>query len=195
VYFQRDPSEATMRRSMLIAVAVVPLLSAPLAAARTEAVSWGKPGVSIDQYRTDAVTCGRLGYYADVSNTEAAHVFKDATGQLTANEAALSTTAMMAGSGSPEARRAAMMDLNNIVDRSAHIVESARPTERMKAVGNLLQAKVDDCLRARGYVRFRLTPQQRRHLAHLHLGSPARHAYLYSLATDPRVLQAQAMQP
>ena len=182
-----------MRHGLPRALAVACLLSDPLAAAKTEAWSWGKPGVSIDQYRTDAITCGRSGYYTDVSNTEAAHVFKRATKDIEANEAGLSSVAMLAGSGPPETRRAAGMELGNIVIQSAHIVEGTRPRERMKDVGALMQAKVDDCLTGRGYMRFRLTPQQRKHLGSLHLGSPERHIYLYQLATDPDVLKVQAM--
>jgi hypothetical protein len=63
----------------------------------------------------------------------------------------------------------------------------------MKDVGALMQSKVDDCLKSRGYVRFRLSDAQRRHLERLHLGSAERHIYLYRLATDPDVLRAQAM--
>lgn len=182
-----------MRHPLLRVVAVACLLPSSLGAAKTEATSWGKPGVTIDQYRTDAVSCGRIGYYLDVSNTEAAHVFKDATGQLEANEAAQPSIAMMAGSGPPEARRAAAMELNDIVNRSAHIVETTRPAKRIKDVGTLMQGRVDDCLKGRGYVHFRLTDAQRKHLAHLHLGSVDRHLYLYQLGTDPDVLKAQAM--
>ncbi len=168
-----------MRHSFMRAVAVACLLSAPLAAAQTEATSWGKPGVSIDQYRTDAITCGRTGYYADVSGTDAAKVFKDATGQLEANEADLTN-----------ATGPRIMD---IVTRSARIVDGTRPEERMKDIDALMQAKVDDCLKVRGYVHFKLTDSQRKHLARLHLGSAERHIYLYQLATDPDVLKAQAM--
>jgi len=100
---------------------------------------------------------------------------------------------MLTGSGPPEAKQAAIMELSDIVIQSAHIVEGTLPRERMKDVGTLMQAKVDDCLVGRGYVRFRLTPQQRKHLARLHLGSPERHFYLYQLATDPGVFKVQAM--
>lgn len=182
-----------MRQSFLSAVAVACLLSSPLPAAKTEATSWGKPGVSIDQYRTDAITCGRAGYYMDVSDTEAAHVFKDASGKLEANENAMASVATMAGMGPPEERRAAEMELTGIVDRSAHIVEGTHPAERMKAVGNLMQARVDECLKGRGYVHFKLTDSQRKHLSRLHLGSAERHIFLYQLGTDPDVLKAQAM--
>jgi hypothetical protein len=181
-----------MRPALPCAVAVAFLMSAPIAAAKTEATSWGKPGISIDQYRTDSITCGRAGYYMDVSHTEAAHVFKDATSQLTANEASMTQTAMIAGSSGAE-RMAAQMELSDMVSRSAHIIENTRPKERMKDVGNLMQSKVDDCLKGRGYTRFKFTAAQRKQLSRLHLGSVERHIYLYQLATDPAVLKAQAM--
>jgi len=184
-----------MRQSLSCAVVIACLLSAPALCARTEPVSWGKPGVSIEQYRRDAVECGRAGYYLDVSETEAAHVFKAATGQLQANEASLPSLAMLAGDGPPEERRAAALEVGDIVGRSAHIVDATRPQERIKAVGTLMQGTVDDCLRQRGYIRFRLTEAQRKQLGRLHLGSPARHAYLYELATNPAVLKDQATQP
>lgn len=166
-------------RALVCVGLLAALPAAPLSAARTEAVSWGKAGISIDQYRTDAITCGRAGYYADVSNTESAHVFKDATRQLQTNETDL------ANASGPR--------VLDIVARSAHIVDTTNAPERMKDVGALMQAKVDDCLKGRGYVRFRLTPVQRRQLSRLHLGSAERHIYLYRLATDPDVLSAQAM--
>jgi hypothetical protein len=195
LFFRHRLKEAMMRQPLRCAVAIACLLPAPLLGARTEAVSWGKPGVTIEQYRRDAVECGRAGYYLDVSETEAAHVFKAATGQLESNEASLPSLAMLAGDGPPSERAAAAMDVAGIVGRSAHIVEGTRPQERIRAVGTLMQGTVDDCLRQRGYIRFRLTDAQRRQLGRLHLGSPARHAYLYGLATDPVVLREQATRP
>lgn len=184
-----------MRQSLPYAVAIACLLSAPVVGARTEAVSWGKPGITIEQYRRDAVECGRAGYYLDVSKTEAADVFKTATGQLGANEASLPSFAMLAQGGPPEERIAAAVAAGDIVGRSAHIVDGTRPRERITAVGALMQDTVDGCLRERGYVRFRLTEAQRKQLGCRHLGSPARHAYLYELATNPAVLEDQATRP
>jgi len=181
-----------MRHNLVTAVTLACLLSAPLAAAKTEASSWGKPGISIDQYRTDAVTCGRAGYYMDVSNTEAAQVFKTASRELETNETDLQSQAEMPGSGNPMGDPRYLYRVMGIVNRSTRIVEGTRPTERIKAVGALMQAKVDDCLKGRGYVRFKLTPQQRHHLGQLHLGSVERHSYLYQLGTDAGVLSSQA---
>ena len=186
-----------MRQSLPFAVAIACLLSAPLASARTDAVSWGKPGVTIEQYRLDAVGCGRAGYYLDVAETEAAHVFKTATERLEANESGLRLLAMLSQGGPPPQdapeRVGAAIEAADIVGQSARIVDGTRPQERIKAVGALMQGTVDDCLRRRGYTRFRLTDLQRKRLGHLHLGSPERHIYLYRLATDPALLRAQAM--
>jgi len=93
-------------RPFAFAALVAALFAVPLTAARTEAVSWGKAGISIDQYRTDSITCGRAGYYAGVSNTDAAHVFKAATGQLQANEAILPMRPARASWISPRNRHA-----------------------------------------------------------------------------------------
>jgi len=42
-------------------------------------------------------------------------------------------------------------------------------------------------------IRMDTTEAQRKQLSRLHLASPARHTYLYHLATDPIVLRDQAM--
>lgn len=146
-------------------------------------LSWGKPGVTLEAYRADAVACGREGYYLDVSNTEAAKVFKQASSQLENNEANLAATAMIG-------------DLDRtmqIANDSSRIVERTRPAQRMKEVRTLLQDTVATCLKARGYTQFQLTPEQQRYVQALKIGSPARHAYLHGLASNPAVLAAQKL--
>jgi hypothetical protein len=128
----------------------------------------------------------------DVSNTEAAHVFKDATKELQTNETDLSSSAEQPAEGNPMDDPRYLYRVMGIVSRSARVVEGTRPTERMKDVGNLMQAKVDDCLKERGYTRFKLTSIQRKLLGKLHLGSAERHVFLYKLGTDPAVLKTQA---
>jgi hypothetical protein len=177
-----------------MSLAALGLVSGPLFAAVSEPLSWGKPGVSVEQYRLDAVECGRTGYYLDVSGTEAASVFKAASKQLDANETNLQGAGMMLSDPNPGTRLAAMNAVASTVNRSSRIVEGARPQERMREVAMLMQSKVDNCLRSRGYVQFRLTDPQRKRLRHLHLGSPERHEYLYRLSSDPAVLSAQATQ-
>lgn len=165
-------------RSLVVMLALLP---APALAAERPVLSWGKPGVTLEAYRADAVACGRQGYYLDVSNSEAARVFKDASSQLDSNEASLASTAMTGG----------LDRAMQIANDSSRIVERTRPAERMQQVRTLLQDTVASCLQARGYTRFQLTRDQQRHLKTLKLGSPARHAYLHGLASDPAILAAQ----
>jgi hypothetical protein len=64
-----------MKRIALIAsFAVLPPTALP-AHPPQPMTSWGKASVAFDTYRADAVECGREGYFADVSDTEAAKVF------------------------------------------------------------------------------------------------------------------------
>lgn len=136
--------------------------------------------------------CGRKGYYLDVSNTEAAGVFKNASRQLEANETNLQSATSMMADPNPMLKAAAVYRVFSTVAMSGHIVEQARPQERMRDVQKIMQGQVDTCLRERGYVRFQLTRDQRKQLQRLHLGSPARHDYLFKLSSDPTVLVAQA---
>jgi hypothetical protein len=54
-----------------------------------------------------------------------------------------------------------------------------------------MQREPERCLSDRGYTKFKLTKDQSRRLARLKAGSLERRKYLYSLASDPRVLQEQ----
>jgi hypothetical protein len=167
----------TLRCLFLIAV----MAPSAALAAKPPMLSWGKPGVSLAAYREDAVSCGRQGHYLDISNTEAAKVFKQASSQLENNENNLASSAMTG-------------DTNRIMSvavDSARIVERTQPAKRMKEVRTLLQDTVATCLRERGYRQFRLTEAQQRQLGALRLGSAERHAYLHGLARDPAILEAQ----
>ena len=163
-------------RRLLTSFCACTLMATPLLSAKPTSISWGKLGISIDQYRDDAITCGRAGYYRDVAGTEAAQTFKRATSELESNESDL--------------RNQPPMD---IVGVSSRIVTATRPAERMQEVRELLNDTVAVCLRQRGYTPFWLSKAQQNRLRHLHLGSPERHAYLYGLATSPEILRLQAI--
>jgi hypothetical protein len=72
-----------------------------------------------------------------------------------------------------------------------HIVEGVRPDERFKSIKKTLESSAEQCLMRRGYSKFDLTDEQRKALRKLKAGSNQRRAYLYSLASDPAVLQNQ----
>jgi hypothetical protein len=189
-----------MRASLAVATAL--LAAAPVAAANGPQVSWGKLGVTFEQYRADAVACGRAGYYLDVSGTDAARVFRNAshqidtivdTGAAPVNKWATDQIDPSHGAASLSRIEEAPAHFVEVGTRIGHVVASTRPEERMREVGQLLQSTVEQCLVARGYQRFQLSSDQRKHLRKLRPGTPERQAYLYGLATDAEILKAQAI--
>jgi hypothetical protein len=179
-------------RRLVIAVFVT---ATPALAAPAPVESWGKAGISLNQYRADAVECGRAGYYLDISRTEDAKAFVRASKQLdllpTAGLASTTTSASAIGDGTNDATAQAI----GFAGTQQHIIDNVRPKERMHDLEQLLQATVDRCLAGRGYSKFRLTDDQRRQLRRLKLGSEQRHTFLYQLASSPAVLQTQRIDP
>jgi hypothetical protein len=184
-------------RALIPAAAAAALLASP-ASARDLEFSWGKPGISFDQYRGDAVSCASEGYYLDVSHTDAAKLFRAASGQLDAmapmgvpmvdGTSPLMNPLLSEGlKADPDAARSA-----DYGTRQAQIVAATRPEKRMKEVGQLMTLTIERCLAGLGYHRFRLTHDQQRALRKFKRGTLERRAYLYSLATNPAVLHDQA---
>ena len=167
-----------------IALLLAAALAVPGAAAPKPQESWGKADVSFETYRTDAVECGRLAYYADVSDTEQAKLFVSASRRLEAADDH--------GMGVPSAT--SEMELQRMVGlaaRSEQIRAGIRPEKRMKELHVGLVDVVETCLEQRGYSRFTLTEEQRDALGKLKKGSPERHRFMHSLASDADVLRAQ----
>lgn len=168
-----------MRSSSVFIAALVAVAlpsASSQAASREVKESWGKPGVSFQQYRTDAITCGAKGYFHDISDTEAAKAFVDGSRQIDS----LLGNFVDARSG-----------MDNAI-QAGRVVQSVRPEKRMEEVRVVLQSTVDQCLIELGYSKFRLTEGQMQQLEKLKNGSPERHAYLHRLASDPRILAAQS---
>jgi hypothetical protein len=158
-------------------------LATPLSAnARTMPTSCGKLGVTLAQYRQDAVDCGTAAYYRDVSDTDAAKAFKRATSELESNEARIYTS-FSTGAIGPAI---------GVAVESDTIVHAAQPMRRFREIRELQQQTLAQCLTQRGYRQFSLTRSQLDHLRRLRNGSPERHAYLYGLSVDPEVLTEQA---
>lgn len=176
----------TVNTHALLAAALM-LAQAPAPASAAEPIdTWGKAGVSFEEYRDDAITCGRTAHYADVSQTEHARAFAEATRRL---EAADDHSMGPAGaSAADDAYRMA-----EIGARSERIRSSIRPEKRLRELKAALVSIVERCLEERGYSRFRLTVEQEQALNRLAKGSPERHAYLHRLASDPSVVAGQAV--
>jgi hypothetical protein len=171
--------------SVLLAFAAV-LAAMPAAAEPRPFDSWGRAGVAYETYRNDSLECGLVGYYADVSQTEEAQAFVTATRRLEDSD--------NSNYAAPGASAAQAMDAMVVQARQyEQIRRSIRPEQKMRALKNGMEAVVEDCLKDRGYVHFRLTEAQRETLSHLDSGSEERREYLYRLASNADVLDAQAL--
>jgi hypothetical protein len=152
----------------LIALAAAGGLAAAAAAATRPALTWGKAGVSYEEYRADATACLRAAAATDLTGTEPAEALALASRRI---ETALNTDPWAV----------------------AQATDSARADLRVRQARDILQARLNHCLVAHGYHRFRLTDAQRHQLNHWNTRQPERQAYLHSLASDPQVLASQGV--
>lgn len=163
---------STRRAIAAFAIAAALLApSSPAMAGRVSAgheKSWGMAGVSLEQYRTDAVECAQMAAATDLEGTKPAKALQFWT---------------RLGNGN--------MPPNNYAD----IWMSARinPGVQWNRAATILRTELESCLMDRGYVKFALTDAQADHLRMLEAGSDARRAYLHSLASDPDVLTRQVV--
>lgn len=153
--------------------------------------SWGKAGITLAQYRHDALDCGLRGYYTDISKTDDAKAFVNASRQLDTLTNGGSTPV-------PTTDPAAAMDQAvQYANQQQHVVDSVHADERVRNIKKMLVSNDEQCLINKGYSRFALTDGQRHTLSKLKAGSDRRRLFLYTLASDPSVLQNQkaAAQP
>ena len=159
--------------------------------------SWGKAGVSLEDYRADAVACAREAVNLDIANTTAAK-------RLVAASRAIDTAYSGAWMYAPAATISfpSMGGMNTggsggVAGGIGHDIEQVmhayRVDEQFADIAGLQYRTLDTCLTARGYHQFRLTAEQEAQLRHLRRGSEERRFYLHSLGSDPDVLNRQAL--
>jgi hypothetical protein len=174
------------------------LVAAPAASAPAPKESWGKAGITLAQYRQDALDCGLKGHYTDISKTDDAKAFVKASKQLDAVTSGGASTPMTVESSATGPNTTNSIDQAvQYAGQQQRIVDSIRPDERFKSIKKTLVSNDEQCLAGRGYSKFELTDEQRKAVSKLKAGSDARRLYLYNLASDPAVLQSQkaAAQP
>jgi hypothetical protein len=167
------------------------LLALALTACATPAAqtSWGKPGVSMADYRLDSAQCiiegsgGGPTQGADASTSKSgdSNQTSDTSGSRGGTNGpggvASGGAIVYSGSANPEdANQAA------IQQRSQEL--SAKRAQKLG---------LERCLASRGYRQFKLTPEQAAHLAKLPEGSAERRTYLHSIGSDPAVIAAQGL--
>ncbi|MET3824421.1 hypothetical protein ABIC16_000114 [Sphingomonas sp. PvP055] len=154
---------------MLLGGATSALASAP-------PTSWGRSGVSLAQYRTDAVECGRLGANADIAGEPA-------------------TKAFVAAERFAERNLTMQLSDTELAQEQSLMARRLSPAKRLAEVQGAMLTATERCLTRLGYRQFTLTRDQSRKLGRLRVGTPERHAYLHALASDPAVLDAQSVRP
>jgi len=189
----------------IVCAATSMILAAPAWSAPAAQESWGKAGISFEQYRSEAIACARQGANLDVSHTDAAAVLIDASRKIdTITENGVPDSGNQQSDIFPSAGAAAGSTLDvsynpgmarslELSHRYGEVLSGARPEKQIHDVGVLMRGTVAQCLTRMGYHRFRLTSEQTRHLSKLRRGSDARQQYLYSLASDPAVLREQVI--
>lgn len=168
------------------------IIAASATAAPAPKESWGKAGITLAQYRQDSLECGLKGYYTDISKTDDAKAFVNASKQLDAITTGASVPMTVESNGTGPDATNTLDQMAQYADEQQHIVDNVRPDERFKSIKKTLESAADQCLISRGYSKFELTDEQRHALRHLKAGSDQRRQYLYSLASNPAVLQSQA---
>jgi hypothetical protein len=163
-----------MRRTfalpLTIAASLALVLDGSTASARRvspgDEVSWGKAGVSLEDYWIDSATCGHQAAAVDLSGTAPAKALVVASRQL---------------------------DNWSDFESVQQALQLAAPAVQWDRAAAILRQELERCLTERGYVKFKLTRDQARHLDKLEAGSVDRRKYLHSLASDPAVLEAQGL--
>jgi hypothetical protein len=179
-----------MRRLFAISL-ISAFVATSASAAPAPKESWGKAGITLAQYRQDALDCGLKGYHTDISRTEDAKAFVSASKQLDAITTGSSVPMTVESSGTGPDTTNEVQQMAQYANQQQHVVDNVRVDSRMRSIKRTLTANTEQCLAERGYSRFALTDEQRHALSKLKAGSDERRAYLYRLASNPAVLTPQ----
>lgn len=170
--------------SIIAATLATTALAAPPTYKDLRTTSWGKPGVSLEDYRADAIACATDAVNLDITQT--------AVGQRLVTQqkamAQLSQELWMWAPARNSAYRGGYTPASAII--RAHI-----PGEPVTFddISGVQYGALDRCLIGKGYQQFKLTAGQAETLRHLKHGSDARRSYLHSLASDPQVMKQQGL--
>lgn len=179
-----------MRCWFAVSLISVSLASVAIAAPAPKE-SWGKAGITLAQYRQDALECGLKGYYTDISKTEDAKAFVSASKQLDAITTGSSVPMTVESNAAGPDTTNEVQQMAQYANQQQHVVDNVRVDSRFRSIKQTLTSNTEQCLAQRGYSRFALTDEQRHALSKLKAGSDQRRLYLYQLASNPAVLAAQ----
>lgn len=181
-----------MRLPIVLVCAAAAAFAAAPAAARLVSpglgISWGKAGITLAQYRADAIQCSQHAAATDLANTDPAKALVLGS-RMIENDPTVGPSATIDPTAGPTAVPGALQDAGS----TAGVVQMIGPGRQIAKAGDILERAEERCLLGKGYRKFKLTSEQKHRLSKLPLGSDARHAYLHSLASDPDMLTRQAI--
>jgi hypothetical protein len=179
---------------ILIALIATAALASAASATNAPRTSWGKAGISFDDYRSDATFCLREAARMDLTGTEPANALVLASRRMAAGQTNdYSPTIGGASATAPPTMNSGFDPAIEAANRMQQERMAARPDLRIRQAHDIMQRRLDRCLAGRGYQRFRLTEDQRRALRRFPERADERQTYLYSLASDPQILASQAV--
>jgi len=155
--------------ALVLGISLCALGSSPASANRVDPghrMTWGKGGVSLEQYWIDSAECGHIAAATDLTGTPPARALVIAS---------------------------RMIDNQNGYEDVARALQFASPEVQWDRAARIMESALEACLIERGYVKFELTDGQYRTLKMYEVGTFERRAYLHSLASDPDVLATQAI--
>ena len=180
MFYQRTASHLTR----LAAIVVVFATTVGSASANGGAPqrAWGKAGVTYEQYRDDALECGKEARAADIDQSAPVETLRRASGELATLDNQMGATSY-SNDGMSDGLKA-------VVQQRQMVVQTARPDQQYVRIKQLMFETARSCMTKNGYSRFNLTSDQRKAFSKLD-GVEARRHYLYDLASDENVLSAQ----
>ncbi|MES1200622.1 MAG: hypothetical protein ABUS57_04150 [Pseudomonadota bacterium] len=183
-----------MSRSIIAVVSLTALCACATSPGSSAGqTSWGKAGVSLVDYRVDAAQCAVIAAQTNPNENAAgtAGGIGQQNGQpVMGNAVTTGPSSSTVGAGAPSLGGGVYRDSvpSDFVTRAA----TQQRSQEMDMQRARLQVQ-RNCLSQRGYREFRLTEEQRAHLATLPEGTDERRAYLYSLGSSAAVLNAQGL--
>jgi hypothetical protein len=151
-------------------------------------VVWAKAGVSAEQYRGDALECGKKGLARNIGDSEEVKTLARASKRLEAIDAR-AQAAMGQGAG-PMGQADLAADAMSRSNQEQGVIAAARPEQQYAGIKNMMFEVVRGCMTDRGYAKIVLTDNQRKEYDGIK-GGDMRRAYIHKLASDPHLLETQ----
>src|SRR4051812_37930535 len=150
---------------ILIALIATGALASAVSAANAPRTSWGKAGISFDDYRSDATFCLREAAGMDLAGTEPANALVLASRRMETGQTNIYSRTV--GGASSTAQPTVNSGFDPALEAANRLQQeriAARPELRIRQAHDIMQRRLDHCLAGRGYQRFRLTDDQRSQL-------------------------------